>query len=341
MNKLPNIFQSYKPYIEKELKEIIGKKTLPFYNMLRYHMGWVDEDGNEIESSGGKYLRATLCLLACQALSGNYQKALPLAAAIELVHNFSLVHDDIQDGDLQRRHKPTVWSVWGKPQAINAGSAMRVMATLSILKLEKFGILYKKQIAAINILDSNCLKMIEGQYLDIDYETREHVSLGQYLDMIKKKTAALIQASIQMGAVINIGGKSLEEFKNLGLNIGLAFQIKDDVLGIWGNDKKTGKPKGNDIKKKKKSFPIVFCLENSNKKIRKIFLNTYRKKKIKDGDVKSVLELLDRVEAKKYSDEMALKYYKKALDNIEKLPIDAASKGHFEDIARFLVLREF
>ncbi len=341
MDKLPSIFASYKPHIEKELKEILEGRKLPLYGMVKYHMGWEDKDGNEIEGSGGKYLRATLCLLASESLSGSFKKALPLAAAIELVHNFSLVHDDIQDDDSQRRHKPTVWSIWGKPQAINVGSAMRVMASLSVSRLSGIGIPCQDQLAALNILDENCLKMIEGQYLDIDYEKRENITTDQYLGMVEKKTAALIQAAMLMGSVINTGKKIPKAFGELGFNLGLAFQIKDDVLGIWGNDKKTGKPKASDIRKKKKSFPVVFCLKNLSRKTREKFLAIYNKSEINGKDIESVLEFLKEADARKYSEDMALKYYQKALSCIERLPVDQAGKDHFIDISKFLVKREF
>ena len=146
MAKMPEIFSRYLPHIEQELKSLFEGRDLRLYNMMKYHMGWVDSKG-EISSNNnnGKMLRATLCLLASESLSGDFKKALPVSAAIELIHNYSLVHDDIQDDDEMRRHRPTIWKIWGKPQAINAGSALKILANLSVLKLNDLGIPREKR----------------------------------------------------------------------------------------------------------------------------------------------------------------------------------------------------
>lgn len=150
--------------------------------MMRYHLGWIDEHGKSAEA-GGKYLRATLCLLSCQAVGGKPEMALPLAAAIELVHNFSLIHDDIQDRDRERRHRPTVWCVWGEPQAINAGTAMRMIASLELSKLTDNDFAAEKVMDAHKILDESTLRMIEGQFLDISFENRLDIKVSEYLNM--------------------------------------------------------------------------------------------------------------------------------------------------------------
>ncbi|MGM0365305.1 MAG: polyprenyl synthetase family protein [Actinomycetota bacterium] len=341
MDRLPDIFDKYKPYIDQQLKSLLAGRNLSFYDMIRYHLGWADSRGRSINAGSGKYLRATLCLLGCESTGSGFERALPLAAAIELVHNYSLVHDDIQDNDRVRRHRPTVWSIWGKPQAINAGSAMRMIAGLSLQELGPLGVSAEKQVDAAAIMDSACLEMIEGQYLDIGFEAAADIGLGQYMDMIEKKTSALIRAALMMGACLNIGPKELEFFSSLGTNLGLAFQIRDDMLGIWGNDKKTGKPNGSDIRKKKKSFPVVYLLENAPTGLREKFLEIYGRKKISAGDVGQVIGYLEEAGAREYSQREADHFYQKTLEAIQDLPLKPAARRDFTRISEFLVKREF
>lgn len=309
--------------------------------MMKYHMGWIDNRGDDVSNDGGKKLRATLCLLACESVDGDFKKALPLAAAIELIHNYSLVHDDIQDDDKQRRHRPTVWSIWGKPQAINAGSALKALASLSIIKLKNYNISPQKQVEIFEILDNSCLKMIEGQFLDINFENRSDVTVEDYLGMIEKKTSGLIEGALKIGAVLNMEKSRLEPFEKFGRYLGLAFQIRDDILGIWGNNKETGKLQGNDIRKRKKTLPIVFCLQFSNKKIKEKLLKIYRKKRISKRNINYVLSLLNGIGAKKFCEEKSMKYYNLAIDEIKKLPIFSDKIRHFEEISRFIIKRDF
>ena len=193
MAEIPAIFKKYAPYIEKELKSLFKGRDLCLYDMMKYHMGWVDSSGREISNANnGKMLRATLSLLASESISGDFKKALPVSAAIELIHNYSLIRDDIQDEDEFRRHRPTVWKVWGRAQAINVGSAIKVLADLSILKLEDNGIPVHKQAEVLDILESSCLEMIEGQFMDIDFENKDNISIDQYLEMIERDRKSVV-----------------------------------------------------------------------------------------------------------------------------------------------------
>jgi len=342
MSSMPRIFLSYLPYVENQLKSLFRDRKLPLYRMMEYHMGWMDENGREnADANSGKMLRATLCLLAAESVTGDFKKALPVSAAIELIHNYSLVHDDIQDGDELRRHRSTVWKIWGSPQAINAGSALKMLADLSILQLRGNGIPPEKQLDVFDILETNCLKMIEGQYMDIDFEQRDSIAVEQYLEMIEKKTSALISGALQSGAVLGVERKKLDGFKRFGKYLGIAFQITDDILGIWGNDKKTGKPKGNDIRKKKKSLPIVFCMQEGKNKSALKLKSTYTKNRISGRSVRTVLAALEDCQSKKFCQDQAEKYYILALEELEKLPIRKEYMGHYSDIARFLIKRDF
>jgi hypothetical protein len=192
----PFAFKRYRAAIDTELRAVLDDRQSPLYDMMRYHLGWVDEQGNPIKASPGKALRPTLCLLACEAVGGAWYKALPAAAGMELLHNFSLIHDDVQDDDRERRHRPTVWSIWGKPQAINAGDALATIAGLALIGLAQRGVPAAKQLLTTRLMYEACLTTIEGQYLDISYESRFDVVVGDYLEMIERKTAILIARSL-------------------------------------------------------------------------------------------------------------------------------------------------
>jgi len=340
--KLPAVFERYRAEIDAELKSVLAERQSPLYDMMRYHLGWVDEKGNPRKNSSGKALRSTLCLLACEAVGGKYHQALPAAAAIELVHNYSLIHDDIQDDDKERRHVPTVWSIWGKPQAINAGTAMRILASLTLSRLDKHGVPLPKQLRTRQIIDESTLKLIEGQYLDISYESRLDIGLNDYLNMIGGKTAALIAASLETGALLGTDDEQvIGEFRDIGRSLGLAFQIRDDVLGIWGDEDKLGKPLGSDIRRRKKTLPIIYALENARDGPREELASAYRKDAFNDDDVTMVLRTLEAADAQLQAQKMAESYCDEAMKGIVKLALVPTKKQDLVELLHFLAKRSF
>jgi geranylgeranyl diphosphate synthase type I len=231
--------------------------------MLAYHLGWVDDRARP-EARGkearGKHIRPLLVLLACAAAGGDWRRALPAAAGVELVHNFSLIHDDIQDNSPYRRGRKTVWKVWGVPQAINAGDAMLALAHLGIMNLEETTDA-ACAFQAARILQQACLELTKGQYLDLAYEAHERLSLEDYWLMVGGKTAALLAAATELGALVAAAPESRRAaYREFGRYLGLAFQAQDDILGIWGDAGLTGKSAESDLLAGKKSLPVVFAL---------------------------------------------------------------------------------
>lgn len=335
------VFQRYHDEIEAELRSIIGPRTSPFYQMMRYHLGWIDEFGSPQEGAVGKLLRPTLCLLACEAVGGRWMAALPVAAALELIHNFSLIHDDIEDRSPLRRHRRTVWQVWGEPQAINAGDGMYALSRLALLKLEGSGLAPEKMLRVIRLLDEACLKLCEGQYLDLCYEDRLDIGVDDYLEMVGGKTAALIGCSLKIGALLGTDDEPvIEGLGRFGWRLGLAFQIRDDVLGIWGREQATGKST-SDIWEKKKSLPVVYGLGVASGQDREELLGIYRKKAIEKGDVAKVLEILDRLGAHDYTQGMAKRCYGEALAELEATGLPPQAQEKLREMADFLVEREY
>ena len=195
----PAILRKYLDGVEEALDELLSPNNPDMSTILKYHMGWVDESGNPTPLSQGKRLRPSLCMFACEAVGGLPEQALPAAAALELVHNFSLIHDDIQDGDLQRHHRPTVWAVWGRPKALQAGNVMRVLADLGVQRLVGERLAPDVVAGCSRALSNAYLEMIEGQYLDMDFEGRTDIDTTGYLEMVARKTGALIRCSMHMG----------------------------------------------------------------------------------------------------------------------------------------------
>ena len=202
---LREAFDEWLPQIELELQEIVHSPNPNLdahYGMIRYHLGWVDKDLQPNHNYGGKRLRPMLCLLSCQALGGDPGQAIPAACAIELTHNFTLVHDDIQDGSRTRRGQRAVWDIWGMAHGINVGDGLSVLARLALHRLGNRGVSLPRQQAATMALDRARLAMCEGQFFDMSFEGLLNVDLDQYEGMIRRKTAALPAASTQVGAII-------------------------------------------------------------------------------------------------------------------------------------------
>ena len=265
-NSLPRFLGEWLPQLEAELRRALDSDEAALaehYGMLRYHMGWVNARFEPDPVPGGKRLRPILCLLACAETGGRPEQALPAAAAIELLHNFSLIHDDIEDGDVVRRHRATVWTLWGMPQAVNAGDGLFAVAFAAIQRLAERGVPAEQTLAALNLFTRTCIALTEGQHLDMRFEGRADVTVEEYVRMIRGKTAALIAAGAAIGALVAGAPPHVSEaLWRFGRDLGLAFQIQDDVLGIWGDPALTGKAAGNDILRRKKSLPMLYTLNH-------------------------------------------------------------------------------
>ncbi len=222
-----------------------------------YHLGWCDADGRATtEAAGGKAVRPALALLGGEAVGAAAEVALPGAVAVELIHNFSLLHDDLLDGDLERRHRPTAWAVWGSASAILAGDAMLALAHEVLLESAAPG-----APRAAWELATVTRELTRGQVQDLAFETRADVTLDECLDMAAAKTGSLLAGSAAIGAVLaGAEPAKVEALRTFGAQFGLAFQLVDDVLGIWGDPAATGKPVYSDLRARKKTLPVTYAL---------------------------------------------------------------------------------
>jgi geranylgeranyl diphosphate synthase type I len=289
----------------------------PFYGQMQYHLGWVDTQFTPIKNDPGKLLRPTLLLLSYEAAGAWGQatkitettndaeylrRALPAAAALELTHNFTLVHDDIEDYDTERRHRPTMWNVWGIPQAINTGDGMFSLARLTLWGVLDAGVEGDVAARLGASLDHACLILAEGQYLDISFEQQTDISVASYVDMISRKTGALMRCATEMGAMLGTRDQeTIERLRSFGWVIGIAFQVRDDLLGVWASTTESGKTPAGDIYRRKKSLPILHALEHANPTDQKRLQSIYQGKASPTQEqVEEVVAIFERTNSRAY-----------------------------------------
>lgn len=343
---LPPVFTRHQAVVGAALRAELDDRSLPIYDALRYYMGWADVDGTRRHSPEGKRLRPTLCLLACEAVGGDPATAVPAAAAIELVHNFSLIHDDIEDGDRTRHHRPTLWVVWGEPVAIVAGNSLLAVADLAVYRLRTVGgpdtaDSADAVVAAGHILTERYLSMMEGQYLDIAYEGRTDVTVDEYLAMIERKTGALIEGAVELGAFVGSGcaGGVVDGLRAFGSDLGRIFQIRDDVLGIWGGPA-LGKPVGADITRKKNSLPVVHVFEHARNAELRELQRIYTKSDIESADVERVLEVMDSLGTQRWCQELAEERWGRARKRLASLRLSEDATREFLELGEYLLIRD-
>jgi len=299
------------------------------YEMVRYHLGL---DG--VGGRTGKRMRPLLGLLAYASITGEYDRALPGAAAVELGHNFSLVHDDIEDGDEERRHRPTVWKVYGIPQAINTGDMLFTLSRIALHRLTDLGFSDAKVLRLMRLYDETCLALCEGQYLDIwSSEHDEPLSVEGYFDMIGRKTAALISAAIEAGAVLATDDEAvIARYRRFGWALGVAFQLNDDLLGIWGAESATGKV-ATDLARHKKTLPVIYAFEQADPDDRARLERLYRDGAPDPDDVRVAVETLERLGAREYTRDAARRYRDEAIAELDAAGVvEPAARSRLEEI---------
>jgi len=310
-----------------------------FYAMQHYQLGWRDPQLGLANVDPGKLLRPQLTLLACHAAGGDPQQALPLAAGIQLIHDFSLIHDDIEDNSDTRRGRPTVWKLWGMAQGINAGDGLFVVAHLALHRLSAAGVPAAVVLEVLRRFDQAILTICEGQFLDLSFEGDLRISVADYLDMISRKTAALAAAAAGLGAIVGGADPSTAQaLFDFGQNLGLAFQVQDDVLGIWGDPAVTGKPAAADLYRRKLSLPIIHALRTAAQSA--TLARLYSQDAISDTDAAQLLEILAEADARGYAEGVAAFYHQQALAALDTAPGHTAALAELRALAERLVGRQ-
>lgn len=287
----------YEPLMERAIA-VIGETSPLLEQIAAYHMGWRNTDLSPITGARpnpGKRMRPRLAMLVAAAMDADPALAAPVAAAIELLHNFTLVHDDIQDQSHLRRHRPTVWSLWGAEQAINAGDAVFASSHLALYELsvrpETAPMLARLAIA----FDRTTLRIVGGQTLDIENEGDPSVTPERYLATITGKTSAIVEFAAWAGGVVAGATKEqLADLAEFGLSTGLAFQIRDDLLGIWGDETETGKTPADDLRRRKQTLPILELRREASSEDRRALDAFYAEDTSSDAEIAHILDLLER-----------------------------------------------
>ena len=323
---IPEFIKSLEKYVDSsfpkgftELKEI-----------YKYHLGLSDD-----YSKQGKRIRPLLTLMCCAGTGAEWQKALPAAVSIELIHNFSLIHDDIEDNGLIRRGKDAVWVKWGLPHGLNAGDAMFTSAFKALLLLQD-NVSESITFKAVKLLAETCRQLTMGQFLDINFEEREFISFDEYLQMVNGKTAALIACSTKMGALIgDFPPEKQKNYHDFGKALGIAFQMYDDWLGVWGDFKDTGKSTTGDIVEGKKTLPIILGIKNSTR-----FADKFKQDKISKNTAIEMAQWLRDDGIEKIVIDTYTKWTENAFISIEEMKCTSHVRNALIELTNNLLIRE-
>jgi geranylgeranyl diphosphate synthase, type I len=309
-----------------------------FYGQVEYHFGWRAADLSPTRSQPGKLLRPALLLAACelaavhagadqQGVDDAVTRAIPAAIGVELVHNFSLIHDDIEDGDEARHHRATLWKVWGEAHAINTGDGVFAMARLELLRLIECGVAPSLVVELAELLDRTCLALCEGQYLDMRFERSQKVSAEMYLAMIGRKTAALMACAAQMGGRLGAPADPAvaKRLRDFGDALGVAFQVRDDLLGIW-EARDLGKSAGGDVRRKKMTLPVLLALDSATPTDRETLLHVYTSAgQATEQEIETALAIFERVSARERARAILQAHCEVARQALESVATDAPS----------------
>jgi geranylgeranyl diphosphate synthase type I len=301
----------------------------PLFAIVRRHVGIEDEAGARRDAAG-KLLRPSLVLFVAQELGARPERALPAAVGLELVHNFSLVHDDIQDRDHIRRGRPTLWATHGEAEAINAGDLLYAIAFREIARCGG---------GAVACLAEATIDMIEGQSLDLSFEQR-FVTIDEYMAMIDRKTGALLRCAFELGAMVaGADDGARRALRDLGMAVGRAFQIQDDVLGIWGDGDVVGKPQGSDIVRRKKSFPVASAFALAGPADRCRLEKIYSAEPVAETDVRWVILLMERLDVHAAAAVAVRECLAQAAGCLGHIPLSDGGRGEIDALIEYLAGR--
>ena len=305
-------FEPHRRALEEELKEVFSGREGFLYDVLRYHLGWADQRGQPEDNPSVLHIQPLLALVCCEALTGDFQAALPAAAGIELLHNFTLVHSDVQSGRVAEQDRPSIWWVWGPAQAINAGDGLHALGRTTIMRLAQRGVPADRVLRAVELLDRACLTLCEGQYMDLEFQDQLLITSAAYYDMIGRKTGALAGCSAELGALAGGGDEDVcLQVRDAGSRLGMAWQISQDIADLWG--KRGDGMTASNVLLKKKSLPLILALETAELGFKRELGNIYAKRVLQPEDVSRVIAILDQAQARQSSEDKARELVEAAL----------------------------
>lgn len=322
--------------VEPTMRAAVNQLPESMHRVASYHLGWTDEHGAATGGHGGKAIRPALVLLAAQVVGGDATAALVPAAALELVHNYTLMHDDVMDGDLTRRHRATAWKVFGRWPAVLAGDALLAQA-LAMLALEPRA----EAVRGTGVLTGAVLAVHEGQFADLGLETRSVVSLDEVTAMVHGKTSALFGCACELGALYGGGTEEqIKSLRNFGDHMGMAFQLVDDMLGIWGRYESTGKPVCADIAARKKSLPVTAALNSATAAGAKLSVIYRSDRRLTDEELRNTADLIVAAGGRAWAEARAEEEIAAALGYLTEAAVSAEHAERLIDIAHLVTHRD-
>jgi geranylgeranyl diphosphate synthase type I len=335
----PGVFDRCRDVVQPAMEAAVARLDRASREVSAYHLGWTEADGTPRPGGAGKGVRQTLALLSAEAAGAPAEVGVPGAVAVELVHNFSLLHDDVMDRDTERRHRPTVWTLWGESAAILTGDAMLALATEVLLEAPS-----PHAVTATRALMLATRELIRGQVEDLSFETRTSVALEECLEMADGKTGALLAVSSSIGAVLAGADESVvRALHDSGRHLGAAFQLVDDLLGIWGSPAVTGKPVLNDLRARKKSLPVTYALCRGGDRAEEVAA-WYAEERPADGDAEETLHrmagLIEASGGRGWAAEEADRQLRLAEAALDRVDLPAGPRAELSDLARYLTRRD-
>ncbi|MDA0770328.1 MAG: polyprenyl synthetase family protein [Chloroflexi bacterium] len=329
---LPLNSQELTAMVDAELKDIINARDVPLYGMMSYHMGWSDAPGHTDPATPKRHNLGQLCLLACSAVGGKLETAVPGAASVELVHNFTEIHDDVQSGVPGRANRDALWWVWGPAQAINAGDGMHALARLALFRLLEQGVSPEVTFHAVRLMDEASLATCEGRFMDMEAQERLELSLDSYLKMAALKNGSLLAGALKLGALIGSGSESLlDPFQECGTNLGVALQVQADVSEFWSASPSP------EVMNKKKLVPIVFAMEKASAGEKRRLGEVYFKRVLDGNDVTKVQEIVEGLGVKEACQDIVSQHVSNGMSALDKPGISSDGKASIEMLVKQLL----
>ena len=333
----PEPLGRHRELIATGMRAAVGRLAPSVQRAVSYHLGWQDAGGHEINGNGGKAIRPAIVLLAAEAVGAHAERAVDGAVALELVHNFSLLHDDVMDGDEERRHRPTVWVLFGVGPAIVAGDAMLTLSQELLLEGEGH-----RRCAAAAELTRATAEMIRGQCDDLSFEGRDDMTIDEGVRMCVRKTGALLGCAGALGGILaGAEPDQVRALRTYGRELGIAFQAIDDVLGIWGDPAVTGKPAASDLRRRKKTLPVLHALRLSTVLAERELTGLLNGGELMDGRLGRAVEVLDEAGSRGWTLRLAERHLERALSQLDGCSLDAAAAADLRRVAMFVTARDF
>jgi geranylgeranyl diphosphate synthase type I len=318
--------------VDPHLRAAVDHLPEPLRHICGYHFGWRDASGKAVRGKPGKALRPALTLLTARAVGGDTAAATPAAVAVELAHNFSLLHDDVMDRDQTRRHQPTAWTVFGTSEAILAGDALLAQASYALAPAGG---------TAVRWLNDAVIELCQGQAQDLAFERRTDVVLDECVTMAHRKTSALLEVSCALGALAGGADEAtVHLMRGFGRHLGLAFQLVDDLLGIWGTPSQTGKPAHSDLANRKKSLPVVAALTSKTAHGHALAQLYLTPTPPNTDDLAYLADLVEKAGGREWASSRATDEIEKAMDCLARARCERRTTETLHDIALHLTKRD-